>query len=108
MHKRALFEGRGNLTSTAQALDWQPSQRVTLCQAGGLFGGEGGIRTPVTLSGKLDFESSAFNRARPPLRFSGIALLYPETGEKICKQGCGFIGEHASGNRQLMVESLIF
>jgi hypothetical protein len=32
------------------------------------FGGEGGIRTPVTLPGKLDFESSAFNRARPPLQ----------------------------------------
>ena len=34
----------------------------------GIIGGEGGIRTPVTRKGKLDFESSAFNRTRPPLR----------------------------------------
>ena len=27
-----------------------------------LFGGEGGIRTPVTVPRELDFESSAFNR----------------------------------------------
>ena len=33
------------------------------------FGGEGGIRTPVTLPGEPDFESGAFSRARPPLRF---------------------------------------
>ena len=33
-----------------------------------MIGGEGGIRTPVTRKGKPDFESGAFNRARPPLR----------------------------------------
>ena len=32
-------------------------------------GGEGGIRTPGTLTGTPDFESGAFNRALPPLRF---------------------------------------
>jgi hypothetical protein len=32
-------------------------------------GGEGGIRTPDTLTGMSDFESGAFNRALPPLRF---------------------------------------
>jgi hypothetical protein len=31
-------------------------------------GGEGGIRTPDTLTGMSDFESGAFNRALPPLR----------------------------------------
>jgi hypothetical protein len=31
-------------------------------------GGEGGIRTPDTLTGMPDFESGAFNRALPPLR----------------------------------------
>ena len=32
-------------------------------------GGEGGIRTPDTLASMPDFESGAFNRALPPLRF---------------------------------------
>ena len=32
-------------------------------------GGEGGIRTPDTLTSMPDFESGAFNRALPPLRF---------------------------------------
>jgi hypothetical protein len=33
------------------------------------YGGEGGIRTPGTRKGTSDFESGAFNRALPPLRF---------------------------------------
>ena len=32
-------------------------------------GGEGGIRTPDSLATMSDFESGAFNRALPPLRF---------------------------------------
>ena len=32
-------------------------------------GGEGGIRTPDRLTPMSDFESGAFNRALPPLRF---------------------------------------
>ncbi len=34
----------------------------------GLFGGEGGIRTPETLSSLHAFQACALNRARPPLR----------------------------------------
>ena len=34
----------------------------------GLYGGEGGIRTPDSLATMSDFESGAFNRALPPLR----------------------------------------
>ncbi len=34
-----------------------------------VIGGEGGIRTPDTRKGMPDFESGAFNRALPPLRF---------------------------------------
>ena len=34
-----------------------------------MSGGEGGIRTPDTRKGMPDFESGAFNRALPPLRF---------------------------------------
>ena len=44
----------------------------------GEIGGEGGIRTPGTVPRTLDFESSAFNRARPPLRFLCVAFLSPE------------------------------
>ena len=36
--------------------------------AGMVLGGEGGIRTPDTLTSMPDFESGAFNRALPPLR----------------------------------------
>ena len=32
------------------------------------YGGEGGIRTPDSLTTMPDFESGAFNRALPPLR----------------------------------------
>ena len=41
------------------------------------FGGEGGIRTPGTVPRTLDFESSAFNRARPPLRVNGHSIGLP-------------------------------
>ena len=34
-----------------------------------VYGGEGGIRTPDTLTSMPDFESGAFNRALPPLPF---------------------------------------
>jgi hypothetical protein len=34
-----------------------------------MAGGEGGIRTPDTLTSMPDFESGAFNRALPPLHF---------------------------------------
>jgi hypothetical protein len=46
------------------------------------FGGEGGIRTPVTLPGELDFESSAFSRARPPLRFYLVPLVLSQPVKK--------------------------
>jgi hypothetical protein len=38
-------------------------------------GGEGEIRTPDSLSTMPDFESGAFNRALPPLRFVYNDLL---------------------------------
>ena len=37
----------------------------------GMNGGEGGIRTPDSLTTMPDFESGAFNRALPPLRCDG-------------------------------------
>jgi hypothetical protein len=49
---------------------------------------EGLLLTPRRLSRfrfcpSYDFESSAFNRARPPLRFSNVAFLLPQTDEEI-------------------------
>ena len=38
----------------------------------GLDGGEGGIRTPETLSSLHAFQACALNRARPPLRAHAI------------------------------------
>ena len=42
-------------------------------------GGEGGIRTPDSLTTMPDFESGAFNRALPPLRTFYCAFVWPET-----------------------------
>jgi hypothetical protein len=67
MHKRALYEGQGNLIIPTQASDWEPGnwEKLTLNQ-GLRFGGEGGIRTPVTLPGKLDFEILPDRQRRQP------------------------------------------
>ena len=94
-----------NLILLAQNFDWKPSK--TLNQLGKRFGGEGGIRTPVTLPGKLDFESSAFNRARPPLRFLGVSFALPQTLKKLGEQGSCLAREHASGRWQLVIEAPI-
>ena len=40
-----------------------------LVTPGRVIGGEGGIRTPDSLATMSDFESGAFNRALPPLRY---------------------------------------
>ena len=48
-----------------------PSETFVKRDPGSYFsagGGEGGIRTPETIASLLDFESSAINRALPPLR----------------------------------------
>jgi hypothetical protein len=71
------------------------------------IGGEGGIRTPVTLPGKLDFESSAFNRARPPLRFSNVSFLLPQASEEVAKHRSGLLGQNAADDGQLMVQPSI-
>src|SRR5439155_2276069 len=39
-------------------------------------GGEGGIRTPDRLTPMSDFESGAFNRALPPLRYVTYYINY--------------------------------
>jgi hypothetical protein len=45
-----------------------------------LLGGEGGIRTPDSLTTMPDFESGAFNRALPPLR---AFTILPEEGHSL-------------------------
>ncbi len=50
------------------------------------LGGEGGIRTPDSLTTMPDFESGAFNRALPPLRRFGRILRwrFPSLPGKAC------------------------
>jgi hypothetical protein len=79
LHKRPLYEAQGNLIIPTQAPDWEPGNGVSLCQLMKMFGGEGGIRTPVTLPGEPDFESGAFSRARPPLRFCLVPSVLSQT-----------------------------
>src|SRR5208283_1314710 len=45
-----------------------------------LFGGEGGIRTPETLSSLHAFQACALNRARPPLRTRTRLCITPTRG----------------------------
>ena len=44
-----------------------------VCKCYRLDGGEGGIRTPETLSSLHAFQACALNRARPPLRIEGVS-----------------------------------
>ena len=55
-----------------------------------VYGGEGGIRTPGTLSSTADFESAAFNRALPPLRAAADSLL-----SLLAKDGLSNLGQAA-------------
>ena len=75
--------GKAHLIVIGQAFDWESrtGEKLTLNLLCG-FGGEGGIRTPVTLPGKLDFESSAFSRARPPLRFCLVPFILSQPLKK--------------------------
>ena len=105
-NKRALFEGQGNLISLQQASDWEPGngEKLTLNQ-GLRFGGEGGIRTPVTLPGEPDFESGAFSRARPPLRFCLVSLVLSQAVKKRLKNCRRIVSEYSSGHSQPVIQS---
>jgi hypothetical protein len=54
----------------------------------GLNGGEGGIRTPDSLTTMPDFESGAFNRALPPLRFVTTYISATCDNIAFCRFGC--------------------
>ena len=78
---------------------------------GGESGGEGGIRTPDTLSSMPDFESGAFNRALPPLRIVKLHLLLalqhrsvlPRSGDlRRCPIWCPFRFWNSPGDRRPM------
>jgi hypothetical protein len=65
-------EDRARRVRRTAACEARPALRATgwrgAGRAGARGGGEGGIRTPGTLTGTPDFESGAFNQALPPLR----------------------------------------
>ncbi len=48
-----------------------------------VYGGEGEIRTPDSLTTMPDFESGAFNRALPPLRVFTYPGLYESNGKDV-------------------------
>ncbi len=60
---------RENLIFTAQAFDWEPRNRESSMPIQVVRNWRRGRDSnPRHPKGELDFESSAFNRARPPLR----------------------------------------
>ena len=67
------------------------------------FGGEGGIRTPVTVPRERDFESRAFNRARPPLRDSCLLFSLSERAKEIFQQRGAFRARYSTGHRKSMI-----
>ncbi len=92
-----LRQGRGRRRSQSKKLRHEPprwelgrSRKKKATQAGGYYfalthvreaevnGGEGEIRTPDSLATMSDFESGAFNRALPPLRFVYSALRHKQ------------------------------
>ncbi len=74
--------------------------------------GEGGIRTPVTLTGELDFESSAFSRsATSPwtlLVFLSCLLALPEPLEEGGQRGPALVFEDALDDLGAVGEARIF
>ena len=61
-------EAHGNLMTQVCAGRFRSACWVACLYCEEVNGGEGGIRTPDTLTSMPDFESGAFNRALPPLR----------------------------------------
>lgn len=68
LHRSALFEGRGNLIFNMQTFGWESKNGLTLCWERENVWRRGRDLNPRYPMGKLDFESSAFSQARPPLR----------------------------------------
>ena len=68
------IRGKGKLEFIyRKACYWASQKRRNTWRESRIVGGEGGIRTPGTVPRTLDFESSAFNRARPPLRGNSVS-----------------------------------
>ena len=101
--------GRGNLIFPAQAFDCEPSKRGnSLLTKRNVLAEREGFEPPLPFRVNLISSQAPSTGLGHLSAFSRVALLGPEMGEKICKQGCGFLGEHASSNRQLMVDTVIF
>ena len=106
LHKRALFEGRGNLIFLAQASDWEPGNgdKPTLAQAVKSWR-RGRDLNPRHPMGEPDFESGAFSRARPPLRFCLVSLVLSQAVKKRLKNCRRIVSEYPSGHRQPVIQS---
>ncbi len=81
-------------------------------------GGEHGIRTHGTVTGTLDFESSAFDHSASSPRANlaeakGLSTAStrprtsPQGAEKIAEEGAAFVGEHASFEHTAVVEARV-
>ena len=105
-HKKTPKSGKAHLILLSDRLligYQETGEKLTLNRLCG-FGGEGGIRTPVTLPGKLDFESSAFSRARPPLRFCLVPLVLSQTAKKVSKNCRAVLGEYPTRDWQPVIQ----
>src|SRR5262245_43316917 len=105
-HKRALCEGKGNLIFLTQASDWEPGngENPTLAQAVKSWR-RGRDLNPRHPMGEPDFESGAFSRARPPLRFCLVSLVLPQTIKKRLKNCRRIVSEYSAGYRQPVIQS---
>jgi hypothetical protein len=82
MHKSAFLGVKKGLGLLTQASDWVSGngEKASLAQAV-MSWRRGRDLNPRHLSGEPDFESGAFSRARPPLRF----ITRPDKAKKVAK-----------------------
>ena len=57
--------------------------------------------------GELDFESSAFSRARPPLRFCLLPLILPHNAKKMLKNCRALLVEYSTVYGYAVIQSII-
>src|SRR5215467_8200383 len=82
----------------------KPLRQISLCVLKGIWrrGRDSNPRHPM---GERDFESRAFNRARPPLRNSCFLFFLPQVVEEICQQLSAFLAQDSAGHGKAMIQS---
>jgi hypothetical protein len=97
-----------HLIFLGQAFDCKPRNGEKLLLNHGLrIWRRGRDLNPRHPMGELDFESSAFSRARPPLRFYLLPLILPHNAKKIPKNCRTLLGKYSTVYGYAVIQSTI-